>query len=248
MKFKTLILILLFPLCLIAQEQKDRITLTTGEVYSGKIVFQNESMLVIRTDDGARFQFQLSQIQTQIKVDERELKAPNKETTTTHTTNFRLLPSIQVGVNNAKHKFDYAISTDISLAMGINDFSGKNWFVGGGLAVFSLFDPTSNETENFLPLFIRSQANFGNKKNALFWGVDAGYHFALNNNYKGGLFSKISLGYSHQISSRACLQFSLSAAIRNIEAELVENRNSTNYIYTGNSNIAGLGLNVGFMF
>jgi hypothetical protein len=247
MKFKTLILLLLLPLYIFAQTQKDKITLTTGEVYMGKIVFENETMIVLRTDDGARFQFQLSQISKK-EVVEESTELPKNTKTEAYSSNFRLMPSVQIGINNAKYKFDLAVSTEVSLAMGINNFSGKNWFLGGGLGMFSIFDPTSNATENFLPLFVRTQANFGNKQNAMFWGIDAGYHFALNNNYKGGLFSKVSLGYCHKITERSNLLFSVSAAIRNVETQLTETRNNTNYLYTGNTNIAGLALNLGIMF
>ena len=247
MRLKILILLLAIPLLIIAQSQKDKITLTTGEVYLGKIVFQNETMLVIRTDDGARFQFQQSQISKQELVDEAT-ETPSETTEERYDSNFRLMPNIQIGVNNAKFKFASAISSEFSLAMGINNFSGKNWFLGGGVGLFNLFDPTSNDTENFLPIFVRTQANFGDKQSAMFWGIDAGYHFSLNPNYAGGIYSKISLGYSQKISERTNLNISLSGAIRNIETQLTETRNNINYVYTGNSNIVGLGLNIGLSF
>ncbi len=247
MKFKTIILLLLLPLFIIAQTQKDKITLSTGEVYIGKIVFQNETMIVLRTDNGERFQFQLNQINKKEVVDESS-EQPENEITEVYNSNFRLMPSVQFGINNAKNKFDLALSTEVSVAMGINNFSDKNWFLGGGIGLFSIFDATSNESENFLPIFIRTQANYGNKQNALFWGIDAGYQFSLNNNYSGGLLSKVSLGYSRKISERSSLLFSLSAAIRNVETQLTELKNNTNYLYTGTTNIAGLGINVGFMF
>lgn len=247
MRFTTILLLLIIPLFIFSQSQKDKITLTSGDTFIGEIIFQNEEILIIRTTEGARYQFQLSQVKHQEKFD-ASVQNITQNDNVLYESNFRLMPSVTASINTAKFRFDQALSTDVSLAIGAHNFSGKNWFVGGGIGLFSLFDPTSTKTENFLPLFVRSQANFKNQPNGMFWGIDVGYQFSLNDAYEGGLMSKVALGYSREISNRAQFLISFSTALRNVNTQLSEPQNNINYTYTGNTNLIGLGLNVGLMF
>ena len=150
---KTILSILLLAACLMCA-RAETIILRTGARVRGTIVFQNEEVVVVRDESGARFQFPRAEVQDIIgdeaaSVEDKEQPAKVQEMAVAKkaTVLFELaggvayLPSDTVGG---------AFSVD--MLVGSHKINGKRIFVGAGVGYHGLF--VGGEKRGISPDFV----------------------------------------------------------------------------------------------
>lgn len=244
---------LLFSFHLLGQETtvQDKITLNTGEIYIGKIVLKTNNMIMLTTKNGARYQFQLSEIK---KMESESVSGISKSEktddneTTLHAGNFGGLVELSAGISYAKYGFGWSPNSQLSLVFGNRNVLGQNLFLGAGIAYNSTFIASGSKSIGFLPLFIRIQSTFTKKRTAPFVGMDAGYAFAINTGYGGGVLVKISAGITHKISHKTLIFVGVYTGVQSFSGTLTEINELGTFTYNGKTSMNNLGIKLGLQF
>lgn len=232
-------------------ETVDKITLKTGEVFVGKIQLRNAELILIESLEGARFQFPNSEIKLIEKVDLSK-SSPNTDNLDgeSHPENKIIfgLAELSGAVFTAKNKLNAIPGGQLSLTFGAKLFEQKSIFTGVGIGVNSVLNSKEDEVISFLPLFVTFKTNLNSNINTAYLLLRAGYSFALSDEMKGGLYSRLSAGWSHKLYENTTLLLGLHTDIQAFSGNLVETNQNGNYSYYGNSGLLNFGLNVGIEF
>lgn len=248
-----LILTLFLSFHLLGEEPAflDKITLNSGEVYVGEIVVKTSEIIMIKTQNGARYQFQLTEIRQVEKI-------PIAEQTQNQTKisgeliqqegNFSGQLEFDAGISNAKFAFTSSPNMQVSLTFGNKKIFGKDLFLGVGAGYNkTLLEPNATSVD-LIPVFVRAQSTLSKKHTAPYFGVDAGYTFSTATNYDGGTFVKFSIGLSHRLNHKTALITGLYAGLNSISGNLTETNNLGTFSYYGNTVMKNLGLKLGLQF
>lgn len=237
-----------------AQESvsKDKITLLTGEIYIGDIYVKTDELVMIKTENGKRYQFMLSQVKRIEKTihTSNNLNANTVQSSVDDNSPGYFCGNIEIsgGVSSAKYAFSSIPITEVSMIFGKNNISGKNLLFGLGASYQMLFITVNNQPVIFIPAFIRLQKTFLKSKTSPFIGLDAGYSFGLNSGYGGGPFIKIVAGIVRKINYKSDFYGAVFGGISSINTALTERNDLGTYQYPGNTDMTALGIKCGFHF
>ncbi len=248
---RIIIVFLFFGTAVFAQKTVllDKITLKSGDTYTGEIIVQNSEVVMLKTANGNRYQFQLSEVRKIEKITQFEVT--DADSTINHSTtgnNFAGFLEVAGGVSFVKRSFGSSPDTQVSLAFGNKSVMGRPVFLGIGAGLKSTFTGSNNPTVSFVPVFVKMQAMFSKNISAPYVGFDAGYAFAVSDGFGGGPFAKISLGVARKISYKSNLSFGLYLGVNSVEAGMTELNNGNSYSYYGNTTMTNYGLKLGLTF
>jgi len=238
-----------------------KITLTTGEIYFGEILVENEQIIMIRTSDGSRYQFPINEVKSvEFAV---VANAGKRFFTSAFTTPKNLAPEttendekiimlidVHGGVSSARHAFSYALMAQGALVIGAKDVVFPNTFLGGGIGYSILFpnDYSEGGTIDFLPVFARFQTFIGSGWLTPYFEIDVGYGFSLNSDFGGGAMLKLSVGLAQKINPQSAFYFGVFAGLQNFSGKLTETNEFGTFNYHGNSTIQHLGAKIALKF
>ncbi|MGB4414901.1 MAG: hypothetical protein WBI53_08455 [Paludibacter sp.] len=254
MKYTFGLILFLFISCVNIFSQninKDKILLKTGEVYIGEIVMSNNEIVMIKRLDGTRFQFPVSEIKSIEKVKSDEIDDNTNadiSSLNAHEGNIGGLLEISGGIGSAKNKFGISPGGQASLTFGTKMLQGKALFTGAGVGYFSVIEKKSSEIISFVPLYFRIKSNLVTKPTSPYVLLDAGYAFALNPDYGGGLYSRLSIGINRKITGKTAFYIGAYAAIQSFSGNLTETNEQGTFNYNGTSGIINWGINLGLQF
>ena len=229
---------------------KDKITLKTGEVYTGEIILKNDAIVMLKTVDGTRFQFPLSEIS---KID-KEIAVITSKFDTIPTTpnqksqNFSGILELSGGISSAKFSFDPSFNSQASLIFGNKSILGQQTFLGVGVGFNSSYITSNSTTISFLPVFLRWQTTLTKNRTAPFLGVDAGYSFAMNDDFGGGPLVKISAGIIRKLNYKTSLMFGFYGSVNSIYAHLIETNTLGTFSYYAQTSLVSYGAKIAFQF
>ncbi len=249
--FGVLIFSLLFTIQLWGQEtiSQDKITLHSGDVYVGEILMNTPEIIMLRTQNGSRYQFQ----QSEIKKIEKEI-SPNVESIETtdiikEQTDFALIIELAAGTSQAPNCFDWSPNVQAAFILGNKKAFNENLFWGLGIGYNSSFVPTQTQPTVFLPLFGRVQSTLSKKRTSPFVGMDCqDMLLPFNTNYKGGFLVKVSGGISHRITYKSTFFAGVFAGVQTFSGTRSEKIGSDTFFYYGETSMKSLGLKVGLLF
>jgi hypothetical protein len=229
---------------------RDKITLKTGEVYTGEIVLKNDDIVMLKTDNGTRFQFPLSEIRI---IEKENLTVnPKNDTISINPTqtnqNVSGVLELSGGISSAKFSFDPSFSSQASLIFGNKSILGQQTFLGIGVGINSSYITSNSSTISFLPVFLRWQTTLTKNRTAPFVGVDAGYSFAMNDDFGGGPFAKISVGITHKLNYKTSLIFGFYGSVNSISANLIETNSLGTFGYYAQTSLISYGAKMAFQF
>ena len=252
-KYIFLLFLLVFGLQLWGQEtiSKDKVTLTTGEVYIGEIVVKTSEMVMIKTETGAKFQFPLSQVKLIEKV------SGNRLSNTQSLNSSNLLYSEDIfsgqlelagGVSSTNNSFSTSPTAGVSLTFGNKKAFGKDVFLGAGMGYNITFFESGTNPLELIPVYLRIQNTFTKERTAPFLGVDAGYAFSVNSNFGGGSFFKLSVGIVRKINFKTSLIVGIYGGLNQISGGLTEIRENHSYTYVGSTTMTSYGARFSLQF
>jgi hypothetical protein len=253
-KHKTFVLLLLlavFSPFINAQEPvKDKITLKTGEVYTGEIVINNGEILIIKIADGSRFQIRSEEIKSIEKTSISESKS-NSDTEKDVLTAGNLCGMLDVsgGMNFAQSAFEWSPFFDVSLSFGIKSSQNKSLFAGLGAGYFNTF--YHHTSLAYIPLFIRLGSNsLSRKRTSPYFLLDAGYAIGVDEQtpYKGGVFGKLSVGIIHRLNYKTAFFAGPFVSVQSVNGQITEEVNSNTVTYDGYTTLYSFGLKTGIQF
>lgn len=251
MKYLGILVIFIFgSLYVNAQEaiQKDKITLNSGEVYIGEILVQNNELIMLKTKDGTRYQFQKSEIKKVEKelVPIKSIEEPIDSNLS--ITTFSGVFELSGGVSSAKNCITTSPNAQLALIFGSKNVFQKNLFLGLGIGINNTFVSSNSSSIGFLPLFISLQSTLTKSRTAPFVGMDAGYAFALSQGFGGGTSVKISAGILHRINYKTFLIAGVYAGANAISGNLLETNDLGKFSYYGSTTMTSAGVKIGLQF
>ena len=205
----------------LAYAHAETLILRTGARVKGSIIFQNEEVVILRTDEGARFQYPRADIEqilsdeeaAALEVETETLQEPEityEEITTPKKASilleiaggYAVVPSEKIGAQGG-----------IDLLVGSHHIVDRHIFIGGGIGYHFMYlvTPVTLTAENvinqynFLPVQAAIRVPLTEKKHAPVFGLGVGYGVALSKNYLGGIYTGLDFGYRCQINPKTAL-------------------------------------------
>ena len=200
---KKLLVYIVLCLFVTSYAHAETILLRTGARVKGTIVFQNEEVVIVRDNSGARFQYLRSDV-SEILADGEEVAEPEVEEVDVIKTSKKASILLEVAGGAAVLPNEAAGgAASVDLLVGSHHIGDRHIFIGGGLGYHGLF--IGGEKYNFLPIQVAFRMPFVEQKHAPVFGASLGYGIALSKNYKGGIYADIDLGYRCQLNQKTAV-------------------------------------------
>ena len=183
----------------------ETIILRTGARVKGNIVFENEEVVIVRNEEGQRFQYPRAEVE-QILSDDQAVEKPQETSAEEEEITTSKKASILLELaGGAAVKPGEAVGGGVSvnLLVGSHHLGDKHIFVGGGLGYHGVF--LGAEKYNFLPIQVAVRMPLIEQKHAPVFGVAVGYGIALSKDYLGGLYAGVDFGYRCQLNPRTAI-------------------------------------------
>jgi len=246
-KWFLLIGLAFFNLLTQAQENKitSKITLKTGEIFTGEVVLRTDEILMLKNNAGARFQFTLSEIAT------IEAIADTKKSTITTTVaepnpDDKFCGQLEISTSDASARkaFESATKLQANLIFGNRKVFGKDSFVGFGTGYLWINDVNLK----LIPAIFKIQAYISKSRTSPYLGLESGYAFSATKSFGGGLFAGISAGANYKITQKSAFFIGLTATVYSISGHLSETIQQGIYTFDGTTAIQTLGIKAGLQF
>ena len=219
----------------------ETIILRTGARVKGTVVFQNEEVVIVRNEEGKRFQYMRSDVEEVLSDDavvEEEMKVEEAEEDITTPKKASILlelscaPAIMV-------PFSTGGNAGVDFLAGTHHIKDKHIFIGAGIGYHGYF--MDGYTYNFLPIEAKISVPFIEAKHAPLFGFAIGYGIALSKDYIGGIYTGLDFGYRYQINPKSALAVLVFASFQQarlnvnemIDGSTYTNRTGRNFVTPG---------------
>lgn len=243
MKKRVTIFLLLLLACL--SSQGAIVTLKGGKKVYGEVLMQNEDVVIVRDNTGARFQYPSSEVlsvedgsaKEEAAIEVEETKKPQGK---------KITFILDAGGGGAfvPHDNNGGFFGG-ELLIGSRYIGQKSIFLGGGLNVECMFMP--NATYVFLPLQVAVKVPFIEGKHSPYVGANIGYGFGVKN-CVGGLYTSAEVGYRYAFSTRSSMYAALRAQFQQATVTGTTTIGETNFNDHSGRNFITLGLHIGISF
>ncbi len=257
---------LAFLICLVATlvcAHAETIILRTGARVKCTIVYENDEVMVVRTEEGARFQYpkaDVERVMTDVEAAELEAKEKAEEEArlkAAERAEAEKLPEITTPkkasilveiAGGAAVQPSEAVGGGVSadLLVGSHHIGGRHVFVGGGVGYHGMF--LGADKYHFLPIQVAVRMPFTEQKHAPVFGVSLGYGVALSKTYLGGLYAGADFGYRCQLTPKSALAVVGYAQFQQAMMPVIEVVDGLGYAKTAGRSLVTAGLKMAFYF
>ena len=230
------------------------ITLRNGKIVRGDIIVQNDEVVIIRDDSGARFQYPASEVLSVSSSEERsgEVSSPSPEGRSGGVSSRKI--ALLVAANGGaafipQEKAGGHVGGEFMI--GSRHIGATSVFLGGGIGVHGMF--IGGKTYTFLPLQLAVNVPLMESRHAPFIGAAIGYGFGVSRATKGGVFTAAQVGYRYTVNNRSALLLSLRAQFQQAKidaTDIITNEDGTSIPFTNNAgrSFVTLGINLAVTF
>ena len=246
----TSLLFLLLSLGLFAQNtDMSVIELQSGGKIVGKILYQNEEMVVVRTEEGSRYQYMMQDVKLispftgeTVEVEQKQQRKAGVMVEATGAG------AVLRGDKNGGF-------FGVSVSVGAINLLNRHWFLGGGFAVndFIMKRQTLNEefvikesrkSMLFVPIFINTALPLMQGKHAPFVAAALGYGFSTKKAAKGGLYASADLGYRVQLNDYNALFVGFNWSMQQSRFDNVETNGNDFFAVNRTHTLHSLGVKI----
>lgn len=239
-----ILLLLLIP---VATLQAEVVTLRSGKTVTGTVLMQNDEVLILRDQNGARFQFPASEVVSvaaEAAVEEQVAEVQPKVERTASQSRVALRLTLNGGgVFVPGYQSGGGAGAD--LWIGSRMIGGRRVFLGGGVGVQTTFLPGRNGI--YIPLQAVVSMPLTEGVHAPEVGVGFGYGFTTHKT-KGGLTAHVALSWRYQFSQKSALLLGARVAFQADDYPVTETEDGKEYGASLGRNVVNVGLNLGIEF
>lgn len=226
----------------------ETIILRTGARVKGTVVFQNEEVVIVRNEEGKRFQYMRSDVEKVLSDDavvEEETKVEEAEEDITTPKKASILlelscaPAIMV-------PFSTGGNAGVDFLAGTHHIKDKHIFIGAGIGYHGYF--MDGYTYNFLPIEAKISVPFIEAKHAPLFGFAIGYGIALSKDYIGGIYTGLDFGYRYQINPKSALAVLVFASFQQARLKINETIDGSTYTNRTGRNFVTPGIKFALFF
>lgn len=225
----------IFLLLLAIVAQAETITLKTGKVIQGTVLFENEEVLVIKDDTGARFQYPKSDIATRTADPtpaSTETDTNQQQNTKTSNGTKQLSLGIELAGGGAilpGKSTGELLSADLLICS--HHIGARRIMVGGLIGYHGMLKVNEN-TYSFLPIAAVVRYPILDGKHSPMIGAALGYGIGLSKAYTGGIFTSLDIAYRYELNPKSSLYVGLNfqfqqAKISTTETIIADNNEET---------------------
>lgn len=235
---RALFTLLLSLLMVVAQAET--ITLKTGKVIQGIVLFENDDVLVIKDANGARFQYPKTDIASRTSDNETQsvTTEANNQSTNTQTTGSSKQLSLALELAGGAtilpgKSAGGLLSADLLICS--HHIGTKRVMLGGMVGYHGLLK-VGETTYSFLPITAVVRYPLLDGKHSPMIGVALGYGIGLSKEYLGGIFSSVDVAYRYEVNNKSSLYVGLNlqfqqAKISTNETITITNEDNTQQSY-----------------
>ena len=226
----------------------ETIILRTGARVKGSVVFQNEEVVIVRSEEGKRFQYPRSDVEEilpddQTLEDVQEAAEEEEEVNTTKKASILLevscAPAIMV-------PFSTGGNAGVDFLAGTHHIKDKHIFIGAGIGYHGYF--MDGYAYNFLPIEAKLSLPFIEAKHAPLFGLAIGYGIALSKDYVGGIYTDLDFGYRYQINPESALAVLVFASFQQARLKINETIDGSTYTNRTGRNFVTPGIKFALFF
>lgn len=227
----------------------DTLVLHSGKRVSGEILIENEQVVILRDENGARHQYPASEVlrveraeaAAEVQTEVAQPSSISEQTSTQKRTT--LMPEIGGGVAFLPHDaIGGWLSADVLI--GSRQIAGRPMVIGGSVGYLGAF--MGGERYNVLPIQVTLRMPMLQEgKHTPIWGANIGYGIGLSKSYRGGLHAGFEVGYGYRMSGGKVVK--ISAVMRFQQVTIPTEVVIDEFAYTGMAgrNLLMVGLSVG---
>lgn len=220
--------------------QAETITLKTGKVIQGTVLFENDDVLVIKDATGARFQYPKSDIATRTNDGEAQTSATEIEDQATNMQTTGSAKQLSLALELAGgaailpgKSAGGLLSADLLICS--HHIGAKRVMVGGLVGYHGMLK-VGETTYSFLPIAAAVRYPILDGKHSPMIGVAIGYGVGLSKEYLGGIFTSVDVAYRYEVNNKSSLYVGLNfqfqqAKIPTTETITVTNEDETQQSY-----------------
>jgi len=224
------------------------VILRSGQSVVGEVLLNNDEVVIVRKKDGTRYQYPKTEV---VSIQEEG------QTNAILTDSTQSLPNTQkvalriMATGGAAYipAWGWGGNVQADIMLGAHNVMDKSIFIGGAIGYHSVFVP--EQSYGWIPLQLVMQSPIMWEKNKDCYptvGVNIGYAFAANKQWKGGLCTGVSIGGVYAISDNSHLLFALRAQWQQTRIQIVENIHGIDYNNVVGNSILTLGASIGLQF
>lgn len=239
---------LLFIACLLItlSAQAERITLRSGKQLRGTILVQTESVMVIQTPSGQRYQLPMDEV---LSIEQDRVETDSVQTHAVGASGrpiaFRIAVSGGAGLSPNTSERGAMMG---ELQLGSRHIAGFPIFLGGSIGYMGCFP---NPTSQFIPLqaivALPIPLHSSEWQNGVELGASMGYAFALKGN-DSGMTGSVSIGYRFCLSPQTAVVLSGVAQFAQTSHEQNETIDGIVYTHSVGSTVWLTGARISLQF
>lgn len=237
------LLLLLFG----AISRAEVVTLKSGRTVKGTVLMQNDEVLIIRDESGARFQFPAAEVVSvaeEAEAAEQEEAPQVKEAKTATSSRVALRFALNGGGTFVPaHKGGGGVGAE--LCIGSRYIAGRRVFLGGGVGVQADFLPDRKSI--YVPVEVVVSMPLTQTTHAPEIGLGIGYGFSTHST-KGGLAAHFTMAWRYQFNERRALLLGARVAFQADEYPVKATEDGLEYGGAMGTNLIHVGLNLGVEF
>ena len=205
------------------------VVLRSGQSVKGEIMLQNEDVVIIRSNNGMRYQYPMNEV---LSIQKEEQETVVQEETTTSKTKKRTVSLSAQAMGGALYVpyLGWGGYAGADLMIGAN-LINKKVFLGGGIGYRAKV--VEKEAYSFIPLQVCVSSLLGEKQSAPVVGLNVGYGFATNAGTQGGICVGADMGWSFEINHETRLALGLNAEWQQAQTDveqIIEDKKYTNHM------------------
>ena len=244
---KKLALIIVLCFLSFAYAHAETIVLHTGARVKGTIVFQNDEVVIVRDEAGARFQYLRTDVAEIRSDDAEEAEQTDLVEDTEIQTSKKASILLEVAGGAAVLPNEAAGgAASVDLLVGSHHIGDRHLFIGGGLGYHGLF--LGGEKYNFMPIQAALRMPFMEQKHAPVFGASLGYAIALSKDYTGGIYAGVDLGYRCQLNEKTAVSVVFYAQFLQAQMPTVTTIEGSTYTHYTGRNLVATGVKLALYF
>ena len=193
------------------------ITLRTGQTVRGVIMMQNDDVVIIKDQNGSRFQYMMTDVAS-VSAEEKTEAQKVEEVKKVGVKKVALSLELAAGGFAVPH-YGNGGSLTADLLVGSHNLADKRIFLGGGIGYHGYI---GKETYSFIPLMVAVRVPLMDGRHSPQLGAAVGYGFAVSKNASHGLYAGMDAGYRYQAKKKSAVYVGLFVRFQQTKLNLTE--------------------------
>ena len=236
----------IFLLLLSSMLMAEVVVLRSGQRVQGEIVVRNSEVVIVRTSNGMRYQYPMSEVSA-ITLDEDQMDASTeKKDNVSRKQQAVSLRAQAMGGALYVPNMGWGGYAGADLIVGANVMEGKRVFVGGGVGYRARV--VNDKTYSFIPLQAIISSSLMDQQHSPIIGMNIGYGISTDRKVQGGICAGVELGWHYVVDENTSIVLGLSAEWQQAKVDVVETVIQKDYINHMGVNFITFGAKVAILF